>query len=294
MTTSGNQVFAFDAVTGGQIWHWKPPAEQAATFSKAGIIANRGVAVGEGKVFMLTIDNQLVALDQKTGDLVKMIKLSDSIEGVTLEAGYYETTAPIYYKGNVYIGSSGGDNGVRGFVAAYKASDLTPAWDSPFWTVPPKGQDWLANSKFQGGGAVWNPPAIDEETGIMYFAVGNPAPDFYGADRPGNNPYTDSVVAVEAATGKLIWAKQEISHDLWDYDAAASPDDFERDGQRAEEKDRRGRRQVRPVVRLGREDGRRCLGRHSFRQDPASEADPGRRTRLSGRARRRELCAGDL
>ncbi|MBB6671018.1 pyrroloquinoline quinone-dependent dehydrogenase [Cohnella nanjingensis] len=223
ITTSGNQVFAFDAVTGNQIWHWKPSPEQAATFSKSGIIANRGVAVGEGKVFMLTIDNQIVSLDQKTGELVKMVKIADSIEGVTLENGYYETTAPVYYKGNIYIGSSGGDNGVRGFVNAYKASDLSPAWDAPFWTVPPKGQDWLANSKFQGGGAVWNPPAIDEETGIMYFAVGNPAPDFYGEDRPGANPYTDSVVAVEAATGKLIWAKQEISHDLWDYDAAASP-----------------------------------------------------------------------
>lgn len=223
ITTAGNQVFAFDAVTGNQIWHWKPSAEQAANFSKSGIIANRGVAVGEGKVFMLSVDNQIVALDQKTGALVKMVPISNSIDGVTLENGYYETTAPVYYKGNVYIGSSGGDNGVRGFVNAYKASDLSPAWDAPFWTVPPKGQDWLANSKFQGGGAVWNPPAIDEETGIMYFAVGNPAPDFYGEDRPGANPYTDSVVAVEAATGKLVWAKQEVSHDLWDYDAAASP-----------------------------------------------------------------------
>ncbi|TDF99634.1 pyrroloquinoline quinone-dependent dehydrogenase [Paenibacillus piri] len=223
ITTAGNQVFAFDAVSGKQIWHWKPPAEQAATFSKSGIIANRGVAVAEGKVFMLTIDNQIVSLDQKTGELVKMVRIADSIPDVTLEKGYYETTAPVYFKGNIYIGSSGSDNGVRGFVHAYKASDLTPAWDAPFWTVPPKGQDWLANSKFQGGGAVWNPPAIDEETGIMYFAVGNPAPDFYGEDRPGANPYTDSVVAVEAATGKLIWAKQEVSHDLWDYDAAASP-----------------------------------------------------------------------
>ncbi|WP_136605203.1 pyrroloquinoline quinone-dependent dehydrogenase [Paenibacillus dokdonensis] len=223
ITTAGNQVFAFDAVTGGPIWHWKPSAEQAANFSKAGIIANRGVAVGEGKVFMLTVDNQIVSLDQKTGKLVKMVPISDSVKGVTLENGYYETTAPVYYKGNIYIGSSGGDNGIRGFVNAYKASDLTPAWDTPFWTVPPKGQDWLANSKFQGGGAVWNPPAIDEETGIMYFAVGNPAPNFYGESRPGDNPYTDSVVAVNASTGKLIWAKQEISHDLWDYDAAASP-----------------------------------------------------------------------
>ncbi|WP_169306633.1 pyrroloquinoline quinone-dependent dehydrogenase [Cohnella pontilimi] len=223
LTTAGNQVFAFDAVTGNTIWHWKPTAEQAASFSKAGIIANRGVAVGEGKVFMLAVDNSLISLDQKTGQLVKMIKIADYIDGVTLENGYYETTAPQYYKGNVYIGSSGSDNGVRGFVAAFKASDLTPAWESPFWTVPPKGQDWLAKSQFQGGGTVWNPVAIDEETDIMYFAVGNPAPDFYGAKRPGDNPHTDSVVAVNAMTGKLVWAKQEVKHDVWDYDAAASP-----------------------------------------------------------------------
>lgn len=223
ITTGGNQVFAFEGATGKMLWHWKPEGEMLEKINKAGLSANRGVAVGEGKVFMLSIDNRIVALDQKTGELVKMVNISDSIEGVTLENGYYETTAPIYYNGNIYIGSSGGDNGVRGFVAAYKASDLTPAWDSPFWTVPPKGQDWLANSKYHGGGAVWCPVTIDEETGIMYFAVGNPAPDFYGKDRPGANPYTDSVVAVDSATGKLIWAQQEISHDLWDYDAAASP-----------------------------------------------------------------------
>ncbi|XID92439.1 pyrroloquinoline quinone-dependent dehydrogenase [Paenibacillaceae bacterium WGS1546] len=223
VTTAGNQVFAFDAATGNRIWHWKPPAEQAANFAKAGIIANRGVSVGEGKVFMLAIDNSLISLDQKTGELVKMIKLSDYIDGVTIENGYYETTVPQYYKGNVYVGSSGGDNGVRGFVMAFKASDLTPAWDSPFWTVPPKGQDWLAESSFQGGGTVWCPVAIDEDTDLMYFATGNPAPDFYGAKRPGANPHTDSVVAVKAMTGELVWAQQEVAHDLWDYDAAASP-----------------------------------------------------------------------
>ncbi|WP_169306639.1 pyrroloquinoline quinone-dependent dehydrogenase [Cohnella pontilimi] len=223
ITTGGNQVFAFEGTTGKQLWHWKPDAAMLEKISKGGIVANRGVAVGEGKVFMLTTDNQIVALDQKTGALVKQVAISDAVEGVTLENGYYETTAPIYYNGSIYIGSSGGDNGVRGFVMAYKASDLSPAWDAPFWTVPPKGQDWLKNSKYHGGGAVWNPVAIDEETGIMYFSVGNPAPDFFGKDRPGANPYTDSVVAVEAATGKLIWAQQEVSHDEWDYDAAASP-----------------------------------------------------------------------
>lgn len=223
VSVSGSQIFAFDALSGKQLWHWKPDDAQAKNFKKAGIVANRGVAVAEGKVFMLTIDNNVVALDQKTGKLIKMEPISNAIPEVTLDNGYYETTAPIYYKGNIYIGSSGGDNGARGFVMAYKASDLTPAWDSPFWTVPPKGQDWLAGNKYQGGGAVWCPVTIDEETGIMYFSVGNPAPDFYGEDRPGANPYTDSVVAVDTATGKLKWAKQEISHDLWDYDAAASP-----------------------------------------------------------------------
>ncbi|MFD2332613.1 pyrroloquinoline quinone-dependent dehydrogenase [Cohnella sp. GCM10020058] len=223
ITTGGNQVFAFEGATGKQLWHWKPDAAMLEKISKGGIVANRGVAVAEGKVFMLTTDNQVIALDQKTGALVKAVAISDAVEGVTLENGYYETTAPIYFNGNIFIGSSGGDNGVRGFVMAYKASDLSPAWDAPFWTVPPKGQDWLKNSKYHGGGAVWNPVAIDQDTGIMYFSVGNPAPDFYAKDRPGANPYTDSVVAVEAATGKLIWAQQEISHDQWDYDAAASP-----------------------------------------------------------------------
>ncbi|MCL6548353.1 MAG: PQQ-binding-like beta-propeller repeat protein, partial [Alicyclobacillus sp.] len=89
--------------------------------------------------------------------------------------------------------------------------------------IPPKGQGWLKGGKFQGGGAVWMPAAIDPDTGILYFGVGNPAPDFYGKDRPGANKYTDSVVALDAKTGKLIWARQEVSHDLWDYDAASSP-----------------------------------------------------------------------
>jgi alcohol dehydrogenase (cytochrome c) len=220
-TTSYDHVFAFDAVSGKQLWHWKP--ESMGTFKNFGLNVNRGVAVGDGKVFVLTLDCTLVAIDQKTGKTLKTIKLSDTIPGVTGEAGYYETTAPVFYNGNVYIGSSGGDNGIRGFFAAYKSSDLTPAWDQPFYTIPPKGQDWLKDNKFQGGGAVWMPGTIDTETNIIYIATGNPAPDFFGADRPGANPDTDSVVALDLKTGKKIWAKQEVSHDLWDYDAAASP-----------------------------------------------------------------------
>ncbi|WP_158602262.1 pyrroloquinoline quinone-dependent dehydrogenase [Cohnella endophytica] len=222
-TTSKNHVFAFEATTGKQIWHWAPDAELMENSKNLYIVANRGVAVAEGQVFMLTLDNRLIAIDAKTGKTTKAIKIADAVDGVTVANGYYETTAPVYYKGNLYIGSSGGDNGVRGFVMAYKASDLTPAWDAPFWTVPPKGQDWLKTAIYNGGGAVWCPVTIDEETGIMYFGTGNPAPDFYGADRPGANPYTDSVVALDSSNGKLIWAEQEISHDLWDYDAASTP-----------------------------------------------------------------------
>ncbi|MFC5701970.1 pyrroloquinoline quinone-dependent dehydrogenase [Cohnella faecalis] len=223
VTTSKNHVFAFDAVKGTQIWHWAPDATLLENSKNLYIVANRGVAVAEGKVFMLTLDNRLIALDAKTGQTVKAVNISDAVENVTVANGYYETTAPVYFNGNVYIGSSGGDNGVRGFVMAYKASDLTPAWDAPFWTVPPKGQDWLKNNKYNGGGAVWNPSTFDEETGLMYFGTGNPAPDMYGVDRPGANPYTDSIVALDSKTGKLVWAQQEVSHDLWDYDAAATP-----------------------------------------------------------------------
>ncbi|MCL6549318.1 MAG: PQQ-binding-like beta-propeller repeat protein, partial [Alicyclobacillus sp.] len=221
VTTSFDHVFAFNAATGKLLWHWKPA--NIGAFKNFGLNVNRGVAYGDGKLFLLTLDMHLVSIDAKTGKTVKNILLSDVVPGATTANGYYETTAPIYYKGNVYVGSSGGDNGIRGFFMAFKASDLSPAWSQPFWTIPPKGQGWLKGGKFQGGGAVWMPAAIDPDTGILYFGVGNPAPDFYGKDRPGANLYTDSVVALDAKTGKLIWARQEVSHDLWDYDAAASP-----------------------------------------------------------------------
>ncbi|WP_226036644.1 pyrroloquinoline quinone-dependent dehydrogenase [Aquibacillus saliphilus] len=224
VTTSGNFVYAFDALTGDVIWEWEPPAEITETTERMGMpTSNRGVAIGEGKVFMLTGDVGLVSIDQETGETVDFIHLSDYYPSLTPENGYYETTAPIYYDGKVFVGSSGGDNGVRGFEMAFKSSDLTPAWDEPFWTVPPKGESWLANGLFGGGGAVWMPPSVDEETGIVYFSAGNPAPDFYGEKRPGANPNTNSVIAVEADTGKLVWVKQQMAHDLWDYDTADSP-----------------------------------------------------------------------
>lgn len=224
VSTSGNYVYAFDALTGDVIWEWVPPAEIKDTTTRMNMpSSNRGVSVADGKVFMITSDVGLVSIDQKTGKTIKMIHLKDFYPTVTPENGYYETTAPTYYDGKIYVGSSGGDNGVRGFEMAFNADDLTPAWDEPFWTVPPKGESWLAEGLFGGGGAVWMPPSVDDELGLLYFSAGNPAPDFYGAKRPGENPHTNSVLAVNADTGKLVWSKQQTSHDLWDYDTADSP-----------------------------------------------------------------------
>ncbi|MGZ4159776.1 MAG: outer membrane protein assembly factor BamB family protein [Neobacillus sp.] len=218
-TTSYNHILAYEATTGKLLWHWKP--ESIGAFKNFGLNVNRGVAYGDGKVYMLTLDNKVVSVDAKTGKTVKEVNISNAIPEATSDAGYYETTAPIFYKGKLYIGSSGGDNGARGFVMAYNA-DLTPAWDDPFWNVPPKGTDWLKD-KFAGGGTVWMPVTIDKDTDIMYYSVGNPAPDFYGVDRQGENKWTDSVLALDSKTGKLIWGQQQQSHDLWDYDTAASP-----------------------------------------------------------------------
>ncbi|MEH7236436.1 outer membrane protein assembly factor BamB family protein [Bacillus sp. JJ1562] len=224
VSTSMNFVYAFDAITGDVIWEWIPPQEIIENAKRTGMInTNRGVAVADGKVFMITNNVGLVSIDQNTGETVKYVKISEYFPDLTPENGYYETTAPTYFDGKIFVGSSGGDNGVRGFEMAFNASDLTPAWDEPFWTVPPKGEDWLADGLFGGGGAVWMLPSVDEETGTLYFSAGNPAPDFYGESRPGANPHTNSVLAVDADTGKLKWAQQQISHDLWDYDTADSP-----------------------------------------------------------------------
>jgi hypothetical protein len=106
---------------------------------------------------------------------------------------------------------------------AYNADDLTPAWEQPYWTVPPEGQDWRSRGRFHGGGAVWTPVTIDRETDTAYFSVANPSPDFFPQLRPGANPKTNSVVALDVKTGREKWWRQQLPNDSWDYDTAASP-----------------------------------------------------------------------
>lgn len=226
VTTANNYVFAIDAGTGEKKWEWKPSKEILDHINSSkwqSNVASRGVAVADGNVFVLITDNRLAKLDAKTGKLKKMVNFWDFFPELKMENRHYESTAPTYYDGNVYVGSSGGDNGARGYVLAFKASDLKPAWDQPYWTIPKEGEGWRKNGKFTGGGSVWTPATFDPETDVMYFSVANPSPDFFDEGRKGKNPNSDSVVALDSKTGKFKWAATEVEHDVWDYDAAAPP-----------------------------------------------------------------------
>jgi glucose dehydrogenase len=177
--------------------------------------ANRGVAVAGGLVYELTFDCQLIALDARTGRLRWQVTVADPSQG------YYETTAPAVWDGLVFAGSSGGDSGARGFIAAYDGRTGRQAWRR--YTVPAPGHDWMPATGRHGGGAVWMPPVIDTATGILYAATGNPSPDFVGAVRPGADPDTDGILALDARTGRVAWFTSLVGHDVSDYDAASPP-----------------------------------------------------------------------
>lgn len=221
VSTSFDHAFALDATTGRVKWHFSPG--EIGKFHNFGLNFNRGLAYCDNTLYMLTLDMRIMAIDAGSGTLVKSINIADTIPEARTEYGYYETAAPICYDGTLLIGSSGGDNGFRGFVMAYNAKDLTPAWPNPYWTVPPTNQDWRSQGVFHGGGAVWMPVSIDTTSGTAYFSVGNPSPDFYPELRPGNNPKTNSVIAVDVKTGQEKWWKQQQAGDQWDYDTSTPP-----------------------------------------------------------------------
>jgi PQQ-dependent dehydrogenase (methanol/ethanol family) len=221
LTTNTDAVWALDAATGAVIWTYAPRVN----FFVSGVGAkngagvglapptNRGVAVSAGKVYELTFDCHLLALDAATGKLLWQVPVADP------RLGYYETTAPTVWQGLVFVGSSGGDNGARGFVAAYSAATGTRVWQR--WTVPAPGHGWVPKRGDHGGGAVWMPPTIDTATGILYVGTGNPSPNFVGSVRPGANPYADGIMALRARSGTMLWFTPLLAHDVWDYDAAS-------------------------------------------------------------------------
>ncbi|MDB5052489.1 MAG: hypothetical protein JWM44_539, partial [Bacilli bacterium] len=211
VTTGKASVSALDALTGKMLWSFTPKTH----LTKGMSTTNRGVALGADKVYVLTPDNQLIAIRKSDGVQVYSVVVAD------VKLGYFETMAPLYADGRVFVGSSGGDAGVRGFVSAYDAETGSKLWQ--FYTVPERGKDWMPLEGDHGGGAVWTTPAYDPEIKRLYFGTGNPSPDFFGESRKGSNLYTDSLVAIDVVTGKMVWYQQEVSHDLWDYDVASPP-----------------------------------------------------------------------
>ena len=238
ITTSYNQVYAVNASTGEQYWHYKHKIGPVSTYCCGP--NNKGVAISEGKLFMGTLDAKIVALDAKSGKLLWQTQIADP------ELGYSETMAPTVVDGKVLIGTNGGEYGVRGFVKAFNAE--TGKLDWTFHTIPDKGHEgvWAENDatgrnmkrdipaekaalaknadffKTLGGG-VWMTPAIDKKTRTVFFVAGNPSPDLYGAERPGDNLYTNSMIAVDLDSGKYKWHYQYIAHDVWDLDAVSPP-----------------------------------------------------------------------
>ncbi|MEZ4715546.1 MAG: PQQ-binding-like beta-propeller repeat protein [Caldilineaceae bacterium] len=215
VATPHNHVIALDPATGAVKWTYAPtdmqPLDQLSICCGQ---TNRGVAVGDGKVFVGRLDANLVALDAATGQEVWKTAVAPYAKDFT------ETTAPQYYDGKVIIGISGGEYRIRGFVSAYDAESGDLLWR--FYTVPGPGQygndTWAGDSWQWGGAPVWTTPAVDPELGLVIFSTGNAAPDLNGSTRAGDNLFAASIVAVDINTGQRKWHFQEVHHDIWDYD----------------------------------------------------------------------------
>ena len=215
VVTGADDVFAMSVKTGTLLWKHEANLLDTITTVCCGW-TSRGVALGEGKVYVGQLDGRLVALDQRSGEPAW------SIQAERWENGYTMTAAPLYYNGTIVVGFAGGENGTRGRVKAYNAKDGRLIWT--FYTVPGPGEighdTWPQNNEawLHGGATVWQTPAVDPELGLIYFTTGNPGPDFNGKIRAGDNLFSTSMVAIDATTGKYRWHFQQVHHDLWDYD----------------------------------------------------------------------------
>jgi alcohol dehydrogenase (cytochrome c) len=217
VTTSENDVFAVDVDTGELLWDYAAELNPERVAACCGW-AVRGLAIGEGKVFIGRLDAVLVALDQETGEVAWDVQIADPGEFYSI------TSAPRYFDGMVFTGTSGGVMGTRGRMQAYDAATGELIWT--FYTVPAPGElghdTWPQDSDVwkYGGAAVWQTPSIDPELGMMYFGTSNPGPVGNGALRQGDNLFSSSVVAIDVHTGEYRWHFQEVHHDIWDYDAS--------------------------------------------------------------------------
>ncbi len=216
--TAANEAFALDAGTGRVVWQHSRSISEG-LIDDASRHINRGVAVWKNRVYMETDNAHLLCLDARSGNLIWDVPYAD------WNKNYGATSAPLVVKDKVLVGTSGGDDGVRGFVAAYDAQTGKLVWR--FWTIPAPGEggseSWPGKSYLHGGGTTWMPGTYDAELNTVFWGTSNPAPDFEGSVRPGDDLYTDCVLALDPDTGKLKWFFQFTPHDLFDYDSLETP-----------------------------------------------------------------------
>jgi alcohol dehydrogenase (cytochrome c) len=217
LTEPPNRILALDAASGRVLWTYSRDLPSNLQLCCGPV--NRGVAVLGSRVFVGTLDAHLVALDANTGKIVWDVAVGDSSKGYSI------TGAPLAIEDMVVTGVGGGEYGIRGFIDAYDAATGKRRWR--FYTVPapgePGSETWEGTSLRNGGAPTWLTGSFDPELRLIYWGVGNPSPNFYGANRKGDNLYTNSVVALDADSGKLRWHFQFTPHDLYDRDAVQIP-----------------------------------------------------------------------
>jgi alcohol dehydrogenase (cytochrome c) len=216
--TASNDVYALNSTNGRTLWHYSRPVSHDLVDDAAGHI-NRGVALLGTRLYMETDNAHLVCLDARSGHLLWDVAYAD------WNKNYGATSAPLIIKDKVLVGTSGGDSGVRGFVAAYDANTGNLVWR--LWTIPGPGEfgssSWPGDAYLHGGGTTWMPGTYDPELNTVYWGTGNAAPDYDGSVRPGDDLYTASVLAIDPDMGKLKWYFQFTPHDLYDYDGEETP-----------------------------------------------------------------------
>jgi PQQ-dependent dehydrogenase (methanol/ethanol family) len=204
-----------------KIWERDYPAENLTTPIKV----SRGLALYRGKLFRVTPNGHFLALDAKSGALLWDVLLTD------VQHGYWLSAAPVAYDGKVFIGEAGADWGANAHIFALDAETGVLRWT---FNVIPSGNEYGAKSwvkgAARGGGASWSTYTLQVKEGYLYAPIGNPSPTLYGAVRPGDNLFTDSVVALDYRTGKLAWYVQQVPHDVHDWDTAAAPVVYDRNG----------------------------------------------------------------
>ena len=220
VTGSNNLAWALDARTGRPFWQYRRNLPDDLTYGSSAPV-NRGFGILGDRLFMVTLDAHLLALDRKTGNVLWDIELAD------YRIGYAATLAPLVIDDKVIVGISGGEYPTRGFIDAYDPTTGDRIWR--FYTVPSPGEfgseTWPDDPEVmaRGGGGTWMTGSFDPELNLIYWGTGNPNPDYYGEKREGDNLFTNSIVAIEANTGILRWHYQFTPHDLHDWDSNHVP-----------------------------------------------------------------------